>query len=107
MDLAQVAEQQTSEHRRFGRRRVMLSARLLSIHGESSVALLDLSEGGAMLNLPLPLPKGAHVVLIRGDFEAHATIAWAEGRRVGVQFDEPITEEEVDAVISPGVSSAH
>jgi len=99
---------ETSRVRRHGRHRVMLSAKLYTTHGTATVVLLDLSQGGAMLALPLPLPKGAHVVLVRGDLEAHGTVVWSQGRRCGLQFDEPIAESVIDRTIATAAArSAH
>lgn len=95
------------QQRRFGRHRVMLAAKLHSPHGVSTAVLLDLSQGGAMIALPLPLPQGSHVVLMRGQLEAHAVIAWAEGRRVGLMFDSELSEQQVDEIVSPERQSAH
>ena len=85
----------------------MLSARLLSPVGMANVVLLDLSSHGAMVSAPLPLPKGSHVVLTRGRLEAHATIVWAEGRRLGIEFDAPLAREIIDEAISAVARVAH
>lgn len=87
--------------RRHGRHRVMLSARLSTRMGEATAVLLDISEGGALVACPMPLAKGSHVVLVRGSLQAHATIVRAEGRRLGLQFDEPLDEDMVEAVVTP------
>jgi len=97
----------TVEMRRFGRHRVMLSARLYTPDGAVSAVLLDLSQGGAMLALPLPLPKGSHIVLVRGSLEAHGAVVWTQGRRCGIAFDEPVDETIVDQTISGVARSAH
>lgn len=96
-----------AERRRSRRHRVMLSARLLSPIGLSSVVLLDLSNEGAMVSAPLPLPQGSHVVLTRGRLEAHAVIAWAEGRRLGLEFDEVISDAVIDETVSAIPCMAH
>lgn len=95
------------ERRRARRHRVMLSARLLSPAGPLGVVLLDLSNEGAMISAPLPLPQGSHVVLTRGRLEAHAVVAWAEGRRLGLEFDEPIPDAVIDGTLSAAPRMAH
>lgn len=95
------------ERRRERRHRVMLSARLLSPAGLANVVLLDLSNDGAMVSAPLPLPCGSHVVLTRGRLEAHAVVAWAEGRRLGLEFDEPIPEVMIAEAVSATPRMAH
>lgn len=96
------------EYRRFGRRRVMLAAKLYSVHGETNAVLLDLSRGGAMLNASPPLPVGCKLLLVRRSLEASATVAWAEGSRLGLEFAEPLDEQLVDYLVSrPETLSAH
>ena len=96
-----------AERRRSRRHRVMLSARLLSPVGLASVVLLDLSNEGAMVSAPLPLPQGSHVVLTRGRLEAHAVIAWTQGRRLGLEFDEAIPDAVIEDTISALPRVAH
>lgn len=79
----------------------MLSARLSTPMGEATAVLLDISEGGALVACPMPLAKGSHVVLVRGRLQAHATIVRTEGRRLGLQFDEPLDDDLVNAVVTP------
>jgi hypothetical protein len=93
--------------RRFGRHRVMLSAKLCSPHGLSTAVLLDLSEGGAMVSAPLPVPKGSHVVLSRGVLDVHGVVLWVDGRRLGIQFDEPVDERIIAETVNAVPRSAH
>ena len=91
--------------RRHGRHRVMLSARIYSVHGESPAVLLDLSQGGAMLSCNPPLPAGCKLLVVRTGLEAPGTVAWAEGHRFGVRFDEPLNSHEVDMLTSRSAAS--
>jgi len=96
------------EYRRYGRRRVMLAATLHSVHGETNAVLLDLSRGGAMLSASPPLPVGCKLLLVRHSLEASARVAWVEGSRLGLEFDDPLDEQLVDYLVSrPEVLSAH
>ncbi|SDC47316.1 PilZ domain-containing protein [Sphingomonas sp. YR710] len=89
-----------TEARRHGRHRIMLAATLHSVHGETGGVLLDVSEGGALLNASPPLPPGCKLLLERQNFEVPGTVRWVEGNRFGVQFDEPIPAELVDALVT-------
>jgi hypothetical protein len=91
--------------RRHGRHRVMLAARIYSVHGESSAVLLDLSEGGAMLSCNPPLPTGCKLLVVRTGLEAPGMVAWTEGHRFGVRFDEPLNQYEVDQLTSRSAAS--
>lgn len=89
------------ERRQHRRHRVMLSARLHSAAGASTAVLLDISEGGALVACPAPLPRGAHVVLVRGGMRAAATIVHVDGRRLGLLFDAPLAAAIVAEVVTP------
>jgi len=89
------------ERRRHRRHRVMLSARIHWAGGTSVAVLLDISEGGALIACPAPLPRGANIVLVRGDVRAHAVVAYHEGRRLGLVFDQPLDPAEVAKVVTP------
>jgi PilZ domain-containing protein len=80
---------------------VLLCVRLLSARGDQPARLRDLSLGGAMIegdNLP---PPGASVVLQRRGFEAFARMIWADGRRAGLAFEQPLTEAQLLAQVTP------
>lgn len=86
--------------RRHGRHRVMLSAKLYSVHGELSAVLLDLSRSGAMLSATPPPPRGCKLLLVRQGLEADATVMWTEGNRFGIAFDQMLSEEHVEQLAS-------
>lgn len=89
------------ERRQHRRHRVMLSARIHSAAGASTAVLLDISEGGALVACPAPLPRGAHVVLVRGAMQAAATVVHVDGRRLGLLFDAPLDPATVADVVTP------
>ena len=108
MDLVMAGPAARHEHRRHGRHRVMLAAKLCSVHGESAAVLLDLSQGGALLNASPAPPAGCRVLLVRLNFEASATVMWSEGNRFGLEFDEPLEDALVEQLVSrPELTSAH
>jgi len=86
----------------------MLAAKLYSVHGETAAVLLDLSEGGALLNASPAPPSGCKVLLVRLNLEASATVMWNEGNRFGLQFDEPLDPALVEHLVSrPELINAH
>lgn len=98
--MAVAAEQGKIDDRRFGRHRILLRATLYSVHGELNGVLLDVSEGGAMLNASPPLPIGCKLLLERQNLEVPGIVRWIDGNRFGIQFDEPITEDAVLALVA-------
>jgi len=90
----------TDDARRHGRYRIMLAANIYSIHGECGGVLLDVSQGGAMLNASPPPPEGCRLLLERQNFEVPGIVRWVQGNRFGVQFDEPLSEEIVTALVT-------
>lgn len=106
--LANAGRDASANHRRHGRHRVMLAAKLYSVHGETSAVLLDLSQSGAMLSASPPLPPGCKVALVRLALETDGKVVWTNGNRFGVEFDESLDEGLVDHLVSRSpVESAH
>lgn len=93
-------QQKMAEGRRHGRHRIMLAATFFSVHGESSGVLLDVSQGGAMLSASPPPPIGCRLLLERQNFEVPGIVRWVEGNRFGIQFEEMISEDEVQGLVS-------
>lgn len=106
--MGMVDEKTQLDTRRFGRHRILLSATFYSVHGEVDGALLDVSQGGAMLSASPPLPPGCKLLVERQNMEVPATVRWVDGNRFGVQFDDPISPEAVDALVTKsGDQKAH
>lgn len=61
------------------------------------VKIRNLSESGAMLETQgkIPSAAGTKGALLRKDNEIDFTIRWVVGERYGVEFDEPIDEQEL------------
>ena len=98
--MASVNEQEIAEARRHGRHRIMLAANLYSVHGELTGVLLDVSCGGAMLSASPPLPVGCKLLLERLNFEVPGVVRWVDGNRFGIQFEEAISEDVVDGLVT-------
>lgn len=100
--MAFASEQQQADARRHGRHRIMLAATFFSVHGEANGVLLDVSQGGAMLSASPPPPVGCRLLLERQNLEVPGIVRWVEGNRFGVQFEEPLNESIVMALVSKG-----
>ncbi|KRB85856.1 pilus assembly protein PilZ [Sphingomonas sp. Root710] len=100
--MAFASEQQQADARRHGRHRIMLAATFFSVHGEANGVLLDVSQGGAMLSASPPPPVGCRLLLERQNLEVPGIVRWVEGNRFGIQFEEPLSESVVMAIVSKG-----
>ena len=85
-------DQATRGRRRYGRLRLRLQARLITIHGTAGGVLADLSVTGAKLRLRDPVPAGGDALLQWEGHEAFGMIIWADSCECGVLFDEPLPE---------------
>jgi hypothetical protein len=100
--IAFASEQEDADARRHGRHRIMLAATFFSVHGEANGVLLDVSQSGAMLSATPPPPVGCRLLLGRQNLELPGVVRWVDGNRFGIQFEEPLTEKEVRAMVSKG-----
>ena len=72
----------------------------LQLGGErQSVQLLDLSSGGAKLNLAVALAVGTTVTLDCGTFVREAVVRWQNGEFAGVSFNDELTAREIAALL--------
>ena len=77
------------------RARVLLAAKLHTPAGVADARLRDLSRYGALIESPAIVRAGMTVTFERGASLVPATVAWATGIRIGLQFDHPIDESEL------------
>lgn len=64
-----------------------------------SCQLLDLSSGGAKLNLSAVLPVGSTITLDCGTFVRPALVRWQNGDFAGVSFDGELNAREIAALL--------
>jgi hypothetical protein len=100
--MASAGERREADVRRYGRHRIMLACTFFSVHGEANGVLLDVSQGGAMLSSSPPPPVGCRLLLERQNLELPGIVRWVEGNRFGIQFEEPLSDDEVMALVSKG-----
>lgn len=77
------------------RARVLLTAKLHTAAGVSDARLRDLSRHGALIESPAIVRPGMKVRFERGATSVPATVAWATGIRIGLEFEHPIDESEL------------
>ena len=69
---------------------VALPAELRTESGSASCRMVDLSRGGACLEIGSPILRGRAIVLHRDAMQANGVVVWLRGGRCGVRFDKPI-----------------
>jgi hypothetical protein len=60
-----------------------------------TVLLVDISQTGARVYMPLPPCAGANAVLAWGEHERRCTVLWAKGDAFGVEFEEVVSADTV------------
>jgi hypothetical protein len=83
------------EQRRHRRHAAQLAATAVLNDGlvRRTTTIVNMSGGGAMLELPDSAPLTESVVLLYGHSIEACTVVWQEDRRAGVRFDAPLIEE--------------
>ena len=85
-----------AERRRADRETVVVTRATARGQGEhpGAAVLLDLSIYGCRLTTAADRAPGTRLLLrLEGGWPIPATVAWAEGGRMGCRFDEPIANE--------------
>ena len=75
---------------------LLVRAAMTSLHASRMIAILNISVTGARVRGPI-LPAASHDVLLRfASIETMGRVAWRNGDLAGIEFDEPLTDEEVE-----------
>lgn len=85
-------------HRSAAREPVLLRAALHTLTASRGVTLFDVSATGARMSMPEPLRCGQTVWLKLPPAEHFAKVVWLGDDVCGIQFDEPLDEEELAAL---------
>ena len=84
-----LSEEEAAAHRRTVRKRVLWAARIDAAGRQYDCVVIDLSLGGAKLDLTAPVAQGDVVTLVLERFGSfRAEIAWREEGSVGLRFVE-------------------
>ncbi|ANI78299.1 PilZ domain-containing protein [Sphingobium sp. EP60837] len=84
----------TARHKMFGP--VTLRVGSAEMRGH----FLDLSSSGALAHCETPPVAGAYIFVSALGMEASGRVMWARGKRFGIQFSQPLSEEAVEKLIS-------
>lgn len=87
--------------RRHATRRKMFEPVTLGFGGaEVRAHFLDLSCSGALAHCETPPAPGNYVNVGAPGFEMSGRVMWARGKRFGIQFSQPLTQAQTDALIA-------
>lgn len=78
------------------RRRVVLTAVLMTPTGVHNVRVRDISTEGARLHGSSKIPINCDAVLKRGELFVAARVVWADGWQCGLHFYQALTPDELD-----------
>lgn len=99
--LTLISSESHAEQRAEPRHRVLLSAKLVTTTSEHPVKIRNLSATGAMLEGEKLPAAGTDIIIRRGALEFFAAVAWAEDGRCGVQFDQPLSDDDLWMQVHP------
>jgi hypothetical protein len=86
--------------RKMARDPAPLLAVLSTLTCDRHVGLVNVSRGGAQLKAP-DLPAVGEDVMLKADgIKCFGRVAWSKGRQCGIEFDSPISADEVDRMQS-------
>ena len=88
--------------RTAARKPVLLRAALHTLTSSRSVTLFDVSRTGARMELREPLVIGQQLWLKIPPSEIFATVVWLDGEQCGINFDQPLADDELALVQSKG-----
>lgn len=77
------------------RARVAMEAKVVTVSGRATGFVLNVSCHGAMVQTAEPPSQGSSVVLKCGPLDELGKVAWVEQGRIGIEFDEPVSEDLV------------
>jgi len=94
-----------AEQRDGPRYRVLLVAKLVTTTDEQPVKIRDISTWGAMVEGGKLFAKGTDLILKRGATELFGRVAWNNGRRCGLEFDDALSSAELAGFIKQSARS--
>jgi PilZ domain len=96
---ARIAQDENDERRRFARVPVELEAKMREL-GASGVEakVLNISESGFMAVTEAQFEVGSRVwLMLPGRERANAIVKWTVGDKIGAEFAQPVSVEDIDA----------
>lgn len=83
----------TARHKMFG------PVTLCVGNAEMRGHFLDLSTSGALAHCETPPVAGSYIGIKAIGIEARGRVMWAQGKRFGIQFSQPMADEAIDRLI--------
>ncbi|MHA6316280.1 PilZ domain-containing protein [Altererythrobacter sp. CAU 1778] len=74
------------------------AASFQTMSGVRDGMIVNISEGGARIEMPGGLPIGISGMLTWDDQEVFCTVAWSNDEGFGLEFDRPVAPRVVDAM---------
>lgn len=87
-----------SGRRACARLRLRLPAELITLDGQGSAVLENISATGARVSSQFVLRPGASCILRLGRLELFADVAWCAQGRLGLMFEEPLAQGQLVAL---------
>jgi hypothetical protein len=81
--------------RASSRLRLRLPAELITLDGQGSAVLENISATGARVSSHFTLRPGASCILRLARLELFADVAWCAQGRLGLNFEEPLSQEHL------------
>lgn len=78
---------------------VLLTGTAITASGSLDVLIRNLSLSGALIQGPWLPALGTLLILRKGALEVSARIAWREGNRAGLRFDQPLAADQLYALV--------
>jgi hypothetical protein len=100
---AELSQIPISDGRKAERRIVNLAAALREDGARSAkVVVVDISVGGFKAESEEPLEEGSEVWLKLAGLEAkRSRVIWTRDRDIGCEFETPLHQKELDAIVAP------
>ena len=96
MTTADSASEGDRERRASERFSVVVPATLRLDTRDYTAKILNFVRGGAMLESSAPVEIASRVMLRCGTVAINATVIWSEGGRIGINFETPLTDIQVN-----------
>jgi hypothetical protein len=85
---------------RAHRHKIFLPVVLNQAGSTTRIHLLDISRTGARANAPHLPPVGERVRIVWNDIVITGRIAWGRDTRIGIRFDLPLADRQLDAIVA-------
>lgn len=99
-------ESPDSARRSGNRKRVLMTATLMTREGPHKAQVRDISAEGARLRVPSQIKPKCDVIFRRGTLFVAANVAWSQGNEVGVRFYRSLSEADRASMSQPVITKS-